>query len=212
MTQQPLESLGTSPPAIASDEPPKDKKKKDKKKDEKRGIETMFRVTYSNHITLSRLADNKANMLIKLNGLIISAIIAVFRARLIAFSWDITPVLVLIVGCLISLVFAVNAARPRLSRTSTTVDDIRNGTGNLLFFGQFTSMPLPAFQEALKLLMEDRRLLYENLGRQLYLMGQALNSKYRQLQIAYFAFLAAMGLTTAAFIVSYFMAGANALS
>jgi hypothetical protein len=112
---------------------------------------------------------------------------------------------------MVSLAFAVNGARPRLSRAQTTVDDIRNGTGNLLFFGQFTSMPLPEFQEALGVLMRDRRLLYENLGRQLYLMGQALNSKYRQLQIAYLAFLAAMGAATVMFVISYVALGPSGL-
>jgi hypothetical protein len=209
MTQQPSELVGASPPssAPASDAKPKDKKKNKK---DNRGIETMSRVTYQNHIALSRLADNKANMLISVNGLIISAVIALLRSRLGTLSWDAAPVLVLVVGCMVSLAFAVSGARPRLNRTPTTVDDVRNSTGNLLFFGQFTSMSLADFQESLRVLMKDPRLLYENLGRQLYLMGHALNRKYRHLQIAYFAFLAATGLATALFVVGYLTLGLRA--
>src|SRR5690606_36360620 len=49
----------------------KSKDKKNKKKSE-RGVETMFRVTSTNHLELSALADNKANIMISVNSIIIS--------------------------------------------------------------------------------------------------------------------------------------------
>jgi hypothetical protein len=218
MTQQP-QDLGSNLTPLAAPVPsasvqpevsPEDNKKgkkKDKKKKENRGVDTMFRVTYQNHIALSRLADNKAHMLMYLNGLIVSAVVAFLRNRLGTVSWDIAPVFVLIVGCMVSLAFAVIGARPRVSRLGVTVDGVRNNAENLLFFGQFTSLSLPEFQEALHVLMKDPALLYDNLGRQLYLMGQSLNRKYRYLQIAYLAFLAATGLATALYVMGYFVLG-----
>ena len=74
---------------------------------------------------------------------------------------------------------------------------------NVLFFGQFTSMPLREFQESLAVLMKDRRLLYAHLGRQLYHMGESLNGKYRYLQLAYGAFLASTSLATVVFVLMY---------
>jgi hypothetical protein len=180
----------------------KEKKDKKKKKKENRGVETMFRVTYQNHIALSRLADNKANMLISINGLIISVMIALV-AREGVVAWNFAPVLVLVAGCLVSLAFAVLGARPRLSRAAVTIDDIRGNSGNLLFFGQFTSMPLAEFQASLRVLMKDPDLLYDHLGRQLYLMGQSLSTKYRLLQLAYGAFLASIVVATAVFAYLY---------
>ena len=100
----------------------------------------MYRVTYQNHISLSQLADNKANMLISINGLIISVMIAIVT-RTERGSWSLAPVIVLITGCMVSLAFAIVAARPRVNRSAVTVDQVRNETGNVLFFGQFTSMP-----------------------------------------------------------------------
>jgi len=44
------------PAAVVAPDKPKEKDKKKKKKERSRGIETMFRVTYSNHIALSRLS------------------------------------------------------------------------------------------------------------------------------------------------------------
>jgi len=180
----------------------KEKKDKKKKKKENRGVETMFRVTYQNHVALSRLADNKANMLISINGLIVSGIIALVT-RGVSVSWSLGPVMVLVAGCLVSLSFAVLAARPRLSRAPVTIDDIRGNSGNLLFFGQFTSMPLAEFQASLRVLMKDPELLYDHLGRQLYLMGQSLNTKFRLLQLAYGTFLASIVMATAGFLYLY---------
>jgi pycsar effector protein len=203
MTQQ---TSGLGEPAGAHVEPSTadvDKKKdKKKKKKESRGIETMYRVTYQNHISLSQLADNKANMLISINGLIISIMIAIVT-RTGAVSWGLAPMLVLITGCMVSLGFAIFAARPRVNRSAVTIDQVRNDTGNLLFFGQFTSMPLTEFQESLRMLMKDRPLLYAHLGRQLYLMGQSLNGKYRHLQLAYGAFFASTALAVVLFVLMF---------
>jgi hypothetical protein len=214
MTQQPSalvgDSLAIPAPALGNDAKPKKDKKEKKKRKKNEGVETMFRVTYQNHVSLSRLADAKANILISINGVIISVVIALLRARFGTLSWDALPVLVLIVGCMVSLAFAVIGARPRLSRAKITVDDIRNNNGNVLFFGQFTSLSLPEFQESLRLLMNDSPLLYDNLGRQLYLMGQSLNKKYWYLQIAYTAFLVATGLATALFVIVYLTIGFGA--
>jgi hypothetical protein len=217
MTQQPQDLGGNltplpAPMPSASAEPEvkdENKKKGKKKKKENRGVETMFRVTYQNHVALTRVADNKAHMLININGVIVSAIVAFLRSRLGTLSWDIVPVFVLISGCTVSLAFAVIGARPRLSRAGVTLDGVRNNTENLLFFGQFTSLSLPEFQEALRALMKDPALLYDNLGRQLYLMGQSLNTKYRYLQIAYFAFLAATGLAAVLYVIGYLVLGSG---
>ena len=209
MTDQPpafdeLPADPLQPTPVEGEKKKKDKKDKKAKKEENRGIETMYRVTYQNHVSLSQLADNKANMLLSINGLIISVMIAIVT-RTGAVSWSLAPLMVLITGCMVSLAFAIVAARPRLKRSAVTIDQVRNETANVLFFGQFTSMPLAEFQDSLQVLMKDRRLLYAHLGRQLYHMGESLNGKYRYLQLAYNAFLASTALATTLFVLLYAM-------
>ena len=46
-------------------------------------------------------------------------------------------------------------------------------------------------------------MLYAHLGRQLYLMGESLNGKYRRLQVAYMVFFAGMAGATVAFVALY---------
>lgn len=199
MTEQPSVQV-----ELEQIEPEGKGKDKGKKKDrgESRGIETMYRVTYQNHVALSRLADNKANMLISINGLIISVMIAIVT-RTGAVSWALLPVVILVGGATVSLAFAVIAARPRLGNGGVTLEQVRNGTGNVLFFGQFTTMPLDQFQESLKVLRQDPELMYAHLGRQLYHMGESLNGKYRRLQTAYAVFLGATALAAALFVAMY---------
>ena len=212
--------MSTEPAPVAAIEKPgegakavksakSDKAKKDKRAERRRGIETLFRVTYQNHIALSQLADQKAGMLISINGLIISVIIALLAPRFGAWSWTLTPGLVLVGGCVASLAFAVIAARPRVDRTPVTVEAVRNNEGNLLFFGHFMSMPLADFQTAIRALGKDRKLLHDSLTRQLYSMGDSLIAKYRYLQLAYTSFLIGVGVAAALF-AGLFIASAAA--
>jgi hypothetical protein len=80
-----------------------------------------------------------------------------------------------------------------LNRTPITVDQVRANSGNLLFFGQFSAMQIAEFTESMHALIDDPRLLHDNLIRQLYLMGQSLEQKYRLLGRAYALFLFGVG-------------------
>ena len=195
MSQQST-AVGDAPETAPAADDASDKKKKKGKGGGRKavsGIQTMFRVTYQNHIELSQLADNKANMLISINGLMTTVLAAVLAPRLEDASWLLTPAIVLLIGCVPSLVFAVLALRPRLNRTPVTVEQVRANAGNLLFFGQFSSMPLEDFNESMHALIDNPRLLQDHLIRQLWLMGQSLKQKYRFLHIAYALFLVGVG-------------------
>ena len=182
MSQQPNAAEVESETAPAADDASSKKKKKDKGGGRKAvsGIQTMFRVTYQNHIQLSQLADNKANMLISINGLMTSVLVAAMAPRLEVVTWLLPPAIVL-------------TLRPRLNRTATTVEQVRANQGNLLFFGQFSGMPLAEFNESMHTLIDNPRLLQDSLIRQLWLMGRSLKQKYRFLQIAYALFLVGVG-------------------
>jgi len=126
----------------------KAKKQKAKKQKEKlsnalgtnRGIETMFRSAYRVQMDLTGLADNKANMMISINGIIISIIIASVAPKLDANPWLLIPSTVFLLGTLISIVYAILAARPRVSSQPITLEDLRHSEGNILFFGNFANM------------------------------------------------------------------------
>ena len=89
----------------------KKKKKKNKKAEQKkgelgssRGIETMFRTSYRTNMDLSSLADTKANIMISINGIIISIILASISPKIDTNPWLLIPTAVLLLSCLISIV------------------------------------------------------------------------------------------------------------
>ncbi|MEO1023749.1 MAG: Pycsar system effector family protein, partial [Bacteroidota bacterium] len=106
------------------------KEKTRKKGSRKRGISDMYRTSYRTHVDLSSIADNKSNIMISINGIIISIIIASISPKIDSNPWLLIPTSVLLMTCLLSLVYAVLAARPRVTNEKVTLDDVRNNRAN----------------------------------------------------------------------------------
>jgi hypothetical protein len=166
----------------------------------RRGIETMFRSAYRVQMDLTSLADNKANMMISINGIIISIIIAAVAPKLDANPWLLIPSTLFLIGTLISIVYAILAARPRVSTTPISLDDLPHVEGNILFFGNFANLDEEDFIEGMEDLMCDRTLVYESMLRNIYGLGTVLKTKFALLQVAYTCFMIALILGVSSFI------------
>jgi Pycsar effector protein len=182
-------------------------KKKKKKKNKKgklgseRGIETMFRNSYRTHIDMSGLADSKSNIMISINGLIMSIIIASISPGIDTNPWLLLPTSVLLIGCLASLVFAVLAARPRVTSRVVTLEDVRASRANILFFGSFVNLPEEDYITGMTELMQNPDELYLNMMRDLYGLGNVLQRKFRLLWYAYNLFMGGLATGVIAFII-----------
>ena len=180
--------------------PDSDHEKKVKKPGTNRGIETMFRSAYRVQMDLTGLADNKANMMVSINGIIISIIIAAVAPKLDTNPWLLLPTTLFLLGTLVSMVFAILAARPRVSSDPITLEDLHRSRGNILFFGDFANLSEEHFTEGMFELIEDREVLYETMIRNIYGLGMVLQKKFALLQIAYSAFMLALVLGVFSFI------------
>ena len=165
-----------------------------------RGIETMFRSAYRTQLALTGLADNKANMMISINGIIISIIIASVAPKLDANPWLLIPTTLFLLGTLISIIFAILAARPRVVSTPIDLQDLRHSKGNILFFGNFYKLQEHEFLEGLTSLFQDKTVLYESMMRDIYGLGAVLHKKFALLQVAYTSFMIALILGVTSFI------------
>jgi len=168
-----------------------------------RGIETLFKSSYRVQMDLTGLADNKANMMISINGIIMSIMLASVAPKLDSNPWLFLPTMLLLVGSLVSMIFAILAARPRVSRDPISLTDLKNSKGNILFFGNFANMSSTDFVSGMEELMQDRVLTYDTMIRNIHSLGSVLNKKFALLQIAYTAFMVALSLGVASFLVVF---------
>lgn len=171
-----------------------------------RGAQTYFRAVFRNHINLSAIADNKANIMISVNSVLIGVLITFLSYRNIAETQPLVllPVIIFMVSGLASLVFAVLSARPKVTKLNTRPGREGDHRRNLAFFGNFITLRLDEFEAAMEEVLHDSDLLYGNLVRDLYHLGKVLDKKYRYLTISYNIFMVGLVITVALFLITFF--------
>ena len=180
----------------------KEKVKKVKELKPDRGIETMFRTTSKNHMELSAIADNKANIMISINSIILSVLVSVLIRKLEEYPHMTVPAILLTLVCLTTIVFAVLATRPNVSKGKFERKDIVNKETNLLFFGNFHRMALKDYQWAMKEMLKDADYLYGSMIKDIYFLGAVLGKKYRLLRMSYTIFMFGFVLSILGFIAA----------
>ncbi|GGA91171.1 MULTISPECIES: Pycsar system effector family protein [Mucilaginibacter] len=167
-----------------------------------RGIETMFRISSSNHQRLSDMADNKAHIMITVNSIILSAIISLVLRKLDEHSNLLIPTFMLLSVSLATMIFSILSTRPSIPPGLFTPEDINKKTVNLLFFGNFYRMSYQDYSDGMEKMMEDREFLYGSLIRDNYSQGVVLGKKYRLLRASYNIFMFGLIVSVVAFIIS----------
>ena len=179
-----------------------EKQKPAKSKQAERGIETMFRNTIRTHVEFSGLADHKANIMISINTLILTAIVAVMVRKLDTNPHLIIPTAILGTVSLITLVLAVLVTRPKITSGTFTHEDIKEKRANLLFFGNFFKMDLKEFEWGMNEMMNNKDYLYGSMTKDFYYLGQVLGQKYRYLRICYNIFMYGIIISVLAFAIA----------
>ncbi|MFI1745242.1 Pycsar system effector family protein [Thalassobellus sediminis] len=183
--------------------------KKNKVELPERGIETMFRVTMKNHITLSNIADTKANILLSVNAIIVSLVLSNLIPKLDNPSnhYLIIPTVVFVIVTVASIILSVLATRPNVTSGKFTKEDVANKKVNLLFFGNFHKMSLKDFEWAMGEMMQDRDYLYSSMKKDLYFLGLVLDKKYKILRLTYSVFMVGIILSVIAFTIAFQYSG-----
>jgi HD superfamily phosphodiesterase len=177
-----------------------EKTKKDKSGE--RGVETMFRNVMRTHVEFSALADNKANIMISVNTLLLTAIIAILARKLDSNPHLILPTAIITIVSLSTLIFATIVTRPKITSGLFTREDIEKKRANLLFFGNFYKMDLKNFEWGMTELMNDKIYLYGSMIKDFYFLGQVLGQKYRYLRICYNIFMYGLIISVIAFTIA----------
>ncbi len=164
-----------------------------------RGVESMFRLTARNQINLSSIADNKANILISINTIVLTVLISIGMGKISDYPIITFPVIVFASTCLVTIIFAILSTRPKISSGKFSKDDIHNKEINLLFFGNFYKMNMEEYEWAVKEMINDQNYLYSSMIRDQYSLGKVIGQKYRLLRIAYTVFMIGLVLSSLLF-------------
>mgnify|MGYP006073903915 CR=1 FL=1 len=157
-------------------------------------IDNMLRQTRQHHVTLSSMADAKANMLLTMSSVVTTLCLpqldnVTYRPALAA----------LMLFCLITIYFACHVVMPGSSLSNRPEADLKlnNPTFNPLFFGDFHTLKFDHYLTLMEETMNNPSLSYEVQLREIYGLGQYLaKKKYRMLRLGYLAFLTGFGSAT----------------
>ena len=231
-----LEGIETS-----SEKPKKKKKdKKDKAKKKKqaadappsdllgtnKGVETMFRNAVRSEMELLALAATKANIMISLNGFIVSALM-ISGAFIFSSSPEfLIPASTFMITAAASIVFALLSASPerigkmqaarawvkdffrgraklrdlrtRLSSTQTRF--FSGSQPNILIYEDRVKVQKDQYWEMMQEIMGDRKQVYQKMSDHLYWLGLLADKQFKYINLSYAVFRWGLLASLAAFI------------
>lgn len=167
-----------------------------------KGIQTMLRLTSENHLKLSDMADNKANILISVNSIIISVILSVLLRKLQEEPYLTVPAIIFLAVAVTTIVISILATRPKINTGTFTHQDIIDKKTNLLFFGNFHKATFDDYNVAMRNMMVDTDYLYGSLIKDIYHLGTVLGRKYKLIRLAYNIFMIGIVVSVIAFALA----------
>lgn len=171
-------------------------KRKNKKDEQKRaavgssrGIETMFRTSYQAQLDMIALATTKSNIMISLNGVLISVLLLSATYLINTMPMLVVPIGSLLLTSTVAIVFAVLAARPGSLSQERSLEDARDDQGALLIFGDFAQFPADQYIDSMMEMLRDHQRVYKNMVAHIHDMGQTANDSFSKLYISYSTFM-----------------------
>lgn len=168
--------------------------------DNSKGVQMMFKVALRNHIDLTNIADNKASIMLSINAIIITIAMPLLIRYMGDNGYLAIPMVILMLTCVLSIIFAALATRPMKSDGETDVDKVmEKPSTNLFFFGNFYNISLPDYQRGLRKVIRSGEVLERSAINDLYFLGKALGDKFNLLRICYMIFMVGIALSVIAY-------------
>ena len=214
----------------------KDKAKKKKNKAEdlnapdllgtNKGVETMFRNAVRSEMELLALAATKANIMISLNGFIVSALM-ISGAFIFSSSPEfLIPASTFMITAAASIVFALLSASPerigKMQAARTWLKDFVRGRSklrdlktrlsstetrffggsqpNILIYEDRVKLQKDQYWEMMQEIMGDRKQIYEKMSDHLYWLGLLADKQFKYINLSYAVFRWGLLTLLAAFI------------
>ncbi len=172
------------------------KEDKDQKRDKitkriagSKSTQTQFRTALRNHINLSSMADNKANIMLSVNALIITFAIPLLGKEVASNKALLIPMILLLSVCVISMIFATLATRPIPMKGYSSMESILAKKSNLFFFGNFYKMSFDEYEKGMIATLSDGDIMDSTIMRDLFFLGKTIGNKFSYLRMCYTIFM-----------------------
>lgn len=162
----------------------------------------IIRTIYRNNIDLTNIADNKANILLSLNSLMLTFLIPIVLSNLDIIIREnlFVPLISLSITCIITIVLAAITTRP----IKMGKQDVSNGDlvqKSPFFFGNYYKMKIEDYLDLIENAINDPKLTKDYVKLDLYFMGKGLGVKYMQIRRCYNVFISGLLITVAAAVI-----------
>lgn len=182
-------------------DPTTDEKQKPKKVLPTKVI-NIIRTTQRNNIDLTAIADNKANVLLSLNAIMLTGItpFVVANKEMILERYLHFPLILLVITCFTSIYLSAKVLKP------SDFDNKRNGLTpstkpSPFFFGNFYKMKSADYYEYLKEGLSNPNLIKAHLAQDMFYIGRRLGNKMATIRLAFNIFTVGIFLTLVATII-----------
>ncbi len=154
-----------------------------------RSTETLLRNTARANLELTALADNKANIMISLNGFILTVGITGGSFAIKHTPDLVYPFSVILLTALTSIFLAVKAVRPKFNKGHDTVEDLRQDRSSVAYFIHCSNLTADEYvDEMQRVVTTDFQTVQTHITRHLYGLGYGLKSKFKWLSWSYLIF------------------------
>lgn len=165
-----------------------------------KSAQTQFKTSLRNHIDLSSIADNKANIMLSVNALIITFALPLLGKEIAGNKILLLPTILLLSVCVLSMIFATLATRPIPMKGVSTMESIMQKKSNLFFFGNFYKMTFDEYEAGMNATVADDTILDTTIMRDLFFLGKTLGRKYAYLRKCYTIFMYGIIITVVSFV------------
>ena len=163
---------------------------------------TMVKTSSRNQIDLLSIADKKAGIMITVNSILLTILIPLFASYIFDFSSFLIPIIILVVTCGLTILFATLATRPSSGIEKDEEEKLLTGERSIFYFKNFAQLPKDKFvNEAHELLNRDAA-FEKAVFTDLYDVGVDLDRKYERLRWCYTIFASGIILTILSFLFS----------
>jgi hypothetical protein len=167
--------------------------------------EDLFKIAFRNYVDLVTVADRKAGLLIQVNSILLSVVIAFTIRHIEKAPLYLIPISILLVSALVTILNAILASMPQEQTSENTAFD----SSKSFFYGSFDRVD-PNFKTAkwedyeaavAKMINGDKAEVFDQITKDSFQVRRILSRKFGHLAIAYKVFISGLGVGIVAFIV-----------